>query len=65
MNKYNAITLFLCLVISTVARADARDQAKRIHDRLTGVPPSAAMLDAMTTSIGNGAGGVSIAAMCK
>jgi hypothetical protein len=34
--------------------ADSRDQAKRIHDRLTGVPPSDAMLDAMSNAIAGG-----------
>jgi hypothetical protein len=36
------------------AIADARTQAKRIHDRLAGVPPSAAVLDAMETDIAAG-----------
>jgi hypothetical protein len=31
-----------------------RDQAKRMHDRLNGVPPAPAMLDAMTASIQSG-----------
>ncbi len=33
--------------------ADARDQAKRIHDRIAGVPPTEATLSAMATEIGN------------
>ncbi|MBL4826493.1 MAG: hypothetical protein JKY66_02040, partial [Spongiibacteraceae bacterium] len=39
------------------ANADlsGRELSKRIHDRLTGVPPSAAMLAAMETAIANGA----------
>ena len=62
MSTFKAITLLLCLAIPAVAQSDARDQAKRIHDRLTGVPPSAAMLDAMTAAIVSGAGGVATAA---
>lgn len=33
------------------AMADSRDQAKRMHDRIAGVPPSAATLNAMQTEI--------------
>jgi hypothetical protein len=33
--------------------AGAREQAKRIHDRLTGVPPTAAVLDQMVNEISN------------
>lgn len=41
--------------ISSVSSAGPRDQAKRIHDRLTGVPATDAMLDAMENAIaGNG-----------
>jgi hypothetical protein len=36
------------------AFADARDQAKRIHDRIAGVPPDAATLDAMAADITGG-----------
>jgi hypothetical protein len=35
----------------TSAHAGPREQAKRIHDRLNGVPPTAAMLDAMTARV--------------
>lgn len=37
--------------VSIPSVADERDQAKRIHDRITGVPPSAAVLDAMAADI--------------
>ena len=51
LGKYIASGFVLCgLVCSLLAnptQADARQQAKRIHDRLTGVPASDAMLDAM------------------
>lgn len=36
------------------AQMDDIDRARRMHDRLTGVPPDAAVLDAMATMIGNG-----------
>jgi hypothetical protein len=36
------------------AHADSRDQAKRIHDRIAGVPPAAATLDAMAADIAAG-----------
>ncbi|HZF16242.1 MAG TPA: hypothetical protein VE046_09900 [Steroidobacteraceae bacterium] len=36
------------------AHADSRDQAKRIHDRIAGVPPDAATLDAMAADIQGG-----------
>lgn len=45
-----ALTLAL-LAPSGAAHAGAREQAKRIHDRLAGVPPSSAVLDAMTDDI--------------
>lgn len=49
-----AVALMLMLAVgASVVRADARDQAKRIHDRIAGVPPDAATLDQMTTDIQN------------
>lgn len=36
---------------TSVAVADSRDQAKRMHDRIAGVPPSAATLNAMQSAI--------------
>lgn len=39
---------------TTAAYAGPREQARRIHDRLTGVPPDTATLEAMATSIENG-----------
>ncbi len=35
----------LCVVAAAASHAGPREQAKRIHDRLAGVPPSAAVLD--------------------
>ena len=46
--------LSMCSLMLAVSHANAgieRDQAKRIHDRLAGVPPSEAVLDAMEADI--------------
>lgn len=51
--SYN-LTMALCLLAAAllgVAHAGVRDQAKRIHDRLAGVPPSAAVLDSMAAKL--------------
>jgi hypothetical protein len=50
------LTLLLLIAIApclaTPASADARDRAKRMYDRLVGVPPSEAQLADMTARIG-------------
>ena len=46
--------LLMLLSFSLLVQAGPREQAKQMHDRLTGIPPSAAVLDAMTTHIENG-----------
>ncbi|MFT4729592.1 MAG: hypothetical protein ACI9UN_004110 [Granulosicoccus sp.] len=51
-----AVVLLLGTVICASAYAGPREQAKRIHDRLAGVPPSAATLDAMAELIQSGTG---------
>ncbi len=51
MGRRTAMTLALALALSVNVNAGPRDQAKRIHDRLTGVPASDAMLDAMESAI--------------
>ena len=46
--------LAVCLLgagLITVAEAGPREQAKRIHDRLAGVPPTDAVLQAMETDV--------------
>ena len=48
-----AMSLMLALPVA----AGPREQAKRIHDRLTGVPPTVDVLDAMTAKVGAGAYG--------
>ena len=51
---------FVCLCLAgtallpAVAQADARSQAKRMHDRLAGVPPTEAVLTSMTSDIAAG-----------
>ena len=49
-----AVVTFMVLAAGLSAvHAGPREQAKRIHDRLVGVPPSAAVLDSMETLIAN------------
>jgi hypothetical protein len=50
---YSALILPMLLMAASGLQADARSQAKRIHDRLAGVPPTPAVLDEMTTLIGS------------
>ncbi len=54
MGKRFLFTLAIGVVFIANGFAGPRDQAKRIHDRLTGVPASDAMLDAMEAAIGAG-----------
>lgn len=44
----SAMSLFS---LSSITYADEREQAKRIHDRIAGVPPSSSILDAMEADI--------------
>jgi hypothetical protein len=44
----------LAAIAAAPAIAGPREQAKRMHDRIAGVPPSAAVLDAMETEIAAG-----------
>jgi hypothetical protein len=48
-----ALTI-ICTAAAAVCSAGPREQAKRIHDRLTGIPPSPAVLDAMATKVAAG-----------
>lgn len=43
-----------CTVAASLAHAGPREQAKRIHDRLVGIPPSDAVLDSMADKVANG-----------
>ena len=51
--RLTRVSLILALgtVLSTSALADSRDQAKRLHDRIAGVPPDEATLAAMAAEI--------------
>src|SRR5262245_10069940 len=48
------VALFAALLCAAAAGAGPREQAKRIHDRLVGVPPSASRLDSMTALLSTG-----------
>lgn len=48
--KSGAVCLLMCLAAAT-ASAGPREQAKRMHDRLAGVPPSEAVLTSMAADI--------------
>jgi hypothetical protein len=49
-----AIVSGVALLAASAVSAGPREQAKRMHDRLAGVPPSEAVLDAMETDITGG-----------
>jgi len=61
------ISATLLMIVSlgclSIANAAVNDQAKRIHERLTGVPPTAAVLATMVTQLnaGNGVAAAEIA----
>jgi hypothetical protein len=45
-----ALAALLALMLAAPASAQTREQAKRIHDRLAGVPPTEAVLQSMTNA---------------
>jgi len=45
------LAALVCLAFSLTATAGPREQAKRIHDRLAGVPPEASVLDQMEAEV--------------
>ena len=49
-----ALLAFCALGVPGAAAAGPREQAKRMHDRIVGVPPSDAMLSAMQADIAGG-----------
>jgi len=55
---WRGVLLCLCLAGTALAplaaQADARSQARRMHDRLAGVPPTEAVLDLMASDIAAG-----------
>jgi hypothetical protein len=52
MKRIGLACLLACM--AAASQADTRDQAKRIHDRIAGVPPDEATLTQMATLITNG-----------
>jgi hypothetical protein len=52
--KQVGLAILVAGVVSATASANERDKAKRIHDRIAGVPPTEQVLDAMATQIANG-----------
>lgn len=51
---HRLLALILVAVLPLSAAAGPREQAKRLHDRIAGVPPGAAVLDQMEALIGGG-----------
>ncbi|MET1256037.1 hypothetical protein [Aliikangiella maris] len=61
ISRQNPAKLAVCLLVAGLvtatsfsAQAGPREQAKRIHDRLTGIPPSEATLNTMQSSVNSG-----------
>ena len=56
VRKICSTSLLVAIVLGQtgIAQAGPRDQAKRIHDRIAGVPPSAQVLDDMEAEISGG-----------
>jgi hypothetical protein len=52
--RRGAVAGLLVLACAATATAGPREQAKRMHDRLVGVPPSEAVLASMATKIAGG-----------
>lgn len=50
-SKLNVVIALVAALSAATVAAGPREQAKRLHDRLVGVPPMTAVLDAMTTKI--------------
>lgn len=53
-NVFGTLIFMVGIASVSVSFAGPRDQAKRMHDRLAGVPPTEAVLSSMTTMIQNG-----------
>ncbi len=49
-----ALSISLGLIVAATATAGPREQARRIHDRIAGVPPASDVLDTMAASIAGG-----------
>ncbi|MBT8079898.1 MAG: hypothetical protein KJO31_15070 [Gammaproteobacteria bacterium] len=53
-NRPSIVVVLLFLLLASTSFAGSREQAKRLHDRLTGVPPAPAVLDSMAAMIDAG-----------
>ena len=51
---FSTVTVLAFAMGASVSMAGPREQAKRIHDRLVGAPPSAAVLDSMEAKVVGG-----------
>jgi len=49
-----SLLILMTVAYASAAGAGSREQAKRIHDRIAGVPPAAAILDSMAQDISAG-----------
>ena len=49
-----ATIALLCIAVPSICSSGPREQARRIHDRLVGTPPTAAVLDSMATKVAAG-----------
>ena len=56
LTQLRAAVFITTMLTTTVVIAGPREQAKRLHDRLVGIPPSTAVLDSMTSKIQGGDG---------
>ena len=58
------VIVLSCTAGASLSYAGPREQAKRMHDRLVGVPPSGAVIDSMAAKISGGDGiGAALEAM--
>ena len=48
------VLVLSCTAVTSLSYAGSREQAKRVHDRLVGVPPSATVIDSMAAKISAG-----------
>lgn len=55
ISKHVLLSITVCsLLMPAISSAGSREQAKRIHDRVVGIPPTAEVLDEMTIYIDQG-----------
>ena len=64
LRNLSIVFVLSCTAGASLSYAGPREQAKRIHDRLVGVPPSGAVIDSMAAKISGGDGiGAALEAM--